>query len=98
MSHATEGVVWNSYFDLVPSRALTIVKHCRVDSMCLRHKALYCGPARRFICGSCRIGPLQHGCEHLVTFSALYNTLVLPMLHTNHTLPGFIESPLPEGC
>ena len=71
LSHATEGVVWNSYFDLVPSRALTIVKHCRVDSMCLRHKALYCGPARRFICGSCRIGPLQHGCEHLVTFPAL---------------------------
>ena len=37
MSHATEGVVWNSYFDLVPSRALTIVKHCRVDSMCTKH-------------------------------------------------------------
>ena len=37
MSHATEGVVWNSYFDLVPSRALAIVKHCRVDSMCTKH-------------------------------------------------------------
>ena len=95
MSHATEGVVWNSYFDLVPSRALTIVKHCRVDSMCLRHKALYCGRARRFICGSCRIGPLQHGCEHLVTFSAQCRRS--RSSGTNTTLL-FIEGPLPEGC
>ena len=50
--------------------------------VCVWQKALCCGWAGRFICGSWRIGPLQHGCEHLVTFSALYYTLATYKPHS----------------